>query len=284
MPTNFFRQSCIFLVLVMCSQNVVSKATHPLEPLDLSSPKATLNSFLTSGDEGFRLIRDEYWDSPSDEVALQITQISSELQRTLDLSGIPPAAHFELSRDGYIYLYEILSHIELPDESDIPDADFYADTDSENDKVSGDEAVSWTIPHTEITLTRIEKGPQAGHFLFSSSTVARIEEFYEKTRTLPYRRDVPLENYAEMRPYLSIGGWMMSMHTISRFPDWLKYSVLRQAVWKWIALVMLISISFDDRYANLPYSKANAFALFCTPPPAKNCDTNNIAAIDSVST
>ena len=28
----------------------VADARHPLEPLDLSSPRATLNSFLTTGD------------------------------------------------------------------------------------------------------------------------------------------------------------------------------------------------------------------------------------------
>jgi MscS family membrane protein len=61
-------------------------------------------------------------------------------------------------------------------------------------------------------------------------------------RALPYRRDVPLKKYADMRPYLSIGGWMIPARTIEAFPDWLKHSVYQQAVWKWIALAMLIAM------------------------------------------
>ena len=100
--------------------------------------------------------------------------------------------------------------------------------------------VSWTIPHTEITLTRVADGPRAGQFLFSPSTVDRAREFYEKTRTLPYRRDVPIKNYPEKRPYLSITSWMISSRTIEGFPGWLKRSVYEQAVWKWIVLAMLV--------------------------------------------
>ncbi len=69
--------------------------------------------------------------------------------------------------------------------------------------------------------------------------MARAREFYEKVRTLPYRRAVPLQNYAEMRPYLSLRGWMISSRTIEGFPDWMKRSVHQQGVWKWIALAIL---------------------------------------------
>ena len=101
------------------------------------------------------------------------------------MSGIPPAARFQLGRDGIVYLYEVLSRIELPPEADIPDAAAYADAG--DNKEADEKPVSWTIPHTEITLARVADGPRAGQFLFSSATVARAEEFFEKARTLPYR-------------------------------------------------------------------------------------------------
>jgi MscS family membrane protein len=214
----------------------MADAGHPLEPLDLSSPKATLNSFLTAGDTFFQLLRDEYWGAPSRAVADRAIAFNTELERTLDLSEVPPAARFDLGRDGVIYLYEVLSRIELPPAADIPDAAAYAD-------VADGKSVSWTIPHTDITLVRVVEGSSAGQFLFSSSTAARAREFYEKTRTLPYRRDVPLKNYAEMRPYLSMNGWMISSRTIESFPDWLKLGVYRQAMWKWIALAILITLT-----------------------------------------
>lgn len=233
--------NCVLMLALWSPNTGIAEDRHLLEPLDMSSPRATLNSFLTTGDAFFQLLRDEYWDAPSRASAARWFELGTELERMFDLSGIPPVARFEMGRDGHVYLYEVLSRIELPPEADIPDAAAYVDTG--DDKEADEKPVSWTIPHTEITLVRIADGPHMGQFLFSSSTVARAEEFYEKTRTLPYRRDVPLKNYAEMRSYLSMSGWMISPRTIEGFPDWLKRSVYKQAVWKWIALAILIAMA-----------------------------------------
>ena len=228
--------------LVLCLPVAgVADDRHPLEPLDLSSPRATLNSFLTKGDAAYRLVRDEYLQTPSDTYRDRLADSVIWHQRMVDLSEIPPAARFELGRDAIVYLYEVLSRVELPSEADIPDAAVYAD--AEDDKKAGDKAVSWTIPHTEITLVRVADGPRAGQFLFDSSTVARARDYYEKTRSLPYRRDVPLKNYAEMRPYLSITGWMIPSHIIEAFPDGLKRSVYQQAVWKWGVLALVLALT-----------------------------------------
>ena len=221
------------LLLLCLPVTGVADDAHPLDPLDLSSPRATLNDFLTASDAFFSLLRDEYWQAPSRATAYRLSDALTPLERTLDLSEIPPASRRDLGRDGVVYLYEVLSRIELPPEADIPGAAAFADNKS----------ASWTIPHTEITLLRSADGPRAGQFLFSSSTVLRAEEFYEKVRTLAYRRDVPLKNYAEMRPYLSTGGWLISSQTIEGFPGWLKHSFYQQAVWKYIALVLLIALT-----------------------------------------
>jgi MscS family membrane protein len=213
---------------------------HPLEPPDLSSPRATLNTFLSTGDAFFHLLSDEYWQAPSRAAVDRLHDLNVNLERMFDLSGIPPAAGYQLGRDGVVYLYEVLSRIQLPPEAEIPDAAVYADT--RDGRETGDKSISWTIPHTDITLVRVADGPGAGQFLFSSSTVARAEEFYEKVQALPYQREVPLKNYADMRPYLSIGASLISSHTIEGFPGWLKRSAYQQAVWKWIALAMLIVV------------------------------------------
>lgn len=96
----------------------VADVKHPLEPQDLSSPRATLNTFLTTGDAFSNLLRDEYWRAPSRAVVDHISDFDVELQRMLDSSEIPPAARFELGRDGIHYLYDVLSRIELPPETD----------------------------------------------------------------------------------------------------------------------------------------------------------------------
>jgi len=87
---------------------------------------------------------------------------------------------------------------------------------------------------------RIDEGPKRGAFLFSPSTVARAEEFYEKVRELPYRRDIPIELYADMRPYLSPLGWVISSRTIEDFPDWLKSNNGKIALWKLIAIIGML--------------------------------------------
>ncbi|VGO23463.1 mechanosensitive ion channel family protein [Pontiella sulfatireligans] len=221
---------------MVCARDIVEYA---LEPMDLSSPRATLDNFLTTADAALVLMRDEYWENPTPAVAERLHAQSTEGARALDLSEIPPAARYEFGRDGYLYLYEVLSRIELPPEEEIPDASEYPDLEDNTDGLD----VSWTIPHTEITLIRQKDGPRKGDFLFSPATVARAEEFYKKTRALSYRRDVPVENYAEMRTYLSPAGWMVSTKTINSFPDWLKRGVYDQAVWKWIAVLLLLVVN-----------------------------------------
>jgi MscS family membrane protein len=243
MLSNYSRRLhvCVLSLALWSPVAGAADAKYPLEPLNLSSPRATLNSFLTTGDAYLRLLNDEYWETPSRAVAARLHEMGVKAERTLDLSEAPPAARFEMGRDETIYLYEVLSRIELPPETDIPDAAAYADT-GDNKKADGKPA-SWTIPHTEITIARVAKGPRAGEFLFSPSTVARAEEFYQKTRALPYRRDVPLKNYAEKRDYLSMASWMIPPRTIEGFPDWLKRGVYEQAVWKWFALAVLIPLT-----------------------------------------
>jgi MscS family membrane protein len=229
---------CLLLVLWTTVAGAAGDAGHPLEPLDLSSPRATLNSFLATMDDYFHLLTEEYWESPSRAVSGHLREIAARAERTLDLSKTPPAARFDMGRDGIIYLYEVLSRIELPPETAIPGAAAFPDAGG--DRKADGKPASWTIPHTEITLTRVTEGPDAGEFLFSAATVARAGEFYQKTRVLPYRRDIPLKNYAEKRDYLSMASWLIPPRIIEGLPDWLKYGVYEQAVWKWLALAILI--------------------------------------------
>ena len=56
---------CLLLLMLWSPFNVPADSLHPLEPLDLSSPRATLNSFLKMGDATYQLISDELWQTPS---------------------------------------------------------------------------------------------------------------------------------------------------------------------------------------------------------------------------
>ncbi|WP_157679774.1 hypothetical protein [Nitrosococcus watsonii] len=47
--------------------------------------------------------------------------------------------------------------------------------------------MSWRIPNTEIEITEIATGTRQGQFLFSSDTVSKLGDYYEKVQDLRYR-------------------------------------------------------------------------------------------------
>ena len=224
---------CMMLLILCLPVTASADNNHPLMPMDLSSPRATLKSFIDMSDAAFQQMSDIYHGTPGRAAVNRQIEFGRKIKSALDLSDIPPAIVFDASRDGIIYLYDILARIELPAADDIPDATAYAE-------LADDKLVTWTIPNTEITLIRIAEGVKKGQFLFSSSTILRAREFYQKTRSLAYQRDIPMKNYIEMRPYLSMNSWFISAQTIEAFPDWMKFSIYQQAVWKWIVLLILI--------------------------------------------
>lgn len=233
------------LLLLGLTTLVTADTQHPLAPPDFSSPRATLNTFLTTGDRVLSLISGDHWDNPSRESSDRLKALMIDMQSALDLSETPPAAQWDVGRDAVFHLYDVLSRIELPAESEIPGAaalDATGTATSEESQMTGGAThpMGWTIPHTEISLVRMEEGPLQGSYLFSASTVSGARQFFQKVRELPYRRDVPLEHFADMRPYLSAQSWLISSQTIENFPDWLKRSIGGNAWWKLITMAGLI--------------------------------------------
>ena len=202
---------------------------HPLEPVDTSSPRATLTSFLMEMEGIWRVFRDDYWNTPRYDTYLDIINRAARVLRTMDLSEVAPSARIEVGYEAATLLYETLARIELPPFEEIPDAAAFVDTV---------EPVKWTIPHTPITIARVTEGTRKGEFLISSGTIERVQEFYQKTRKLPYKLEVPIENTARLRQLH--GGWWVAMSTIERLPGWMKRVVFEHAVWKWIAFTVLM--------------------------------------------
>jgi MscS family membrane protein len=225
------RQCLLMLSLPLLLQPVLAEGRHPLEPVDTKSPRATLTGFLANVDAAWKIFRDVYWHSPSSELNDRIFSVAADALRALDLSEVAPSARIEFGYDAATYLYETLSRIELPPVGEIPDVTFYAGTDG---------PAHWTIPHTDITISRVTEGPRKGEFLFNAATVERSEEFYLKTRSLPYTREVPIENSNQLRQL--VPGWWVSMATIERLPGWARVVVLDHAIWKWLASVFLLVV------------------------------------------
>lgn len=173
-----------------------AQVQHPLEPAVTSSPQETLTTFLQSSDAMWSLVRDAGTEQRSDAGLQELREHDIRATRTLDLSEIAPKAQLEAGHDVQVYLYEVLSKIQLPPIDEVPDdADIVQDPGLE----------FWTVPHTEIHIRRVAEGPRRGEFLFAPETVARAEEFHDRTQSLPYVRQPPIENLSS---FLQVyGGW-----------------------------------------------------------------------------
>jgi MscS family membrane protein len=223
--------ACWFIIAYLA---VGQENVHPLKPLDRSSPRATMRTFLESGDALGEFLAKEYIPSPSRAKFHQLIALADNVVSCLDLSEVPPAARLKTGRAAALALYETLSRIHFPPLDDIPDTEPWS-------QASGTNFAFWLIPNTDIVLVRAGGGSPRGDCLFSADTVAQSEDYYERVRDLPYTRPVPLTNLREL---VTVGGGWMIPHTwIQGMPAWLRSPLAGQAVWKWIALVTMLVVS-----------------------------------------
>ncbi len=204
---------------------------HPLKPTDLSSPRATLKTFLDAGDAVGAYLARDYTPSPSRTKFNHLVSLAGTVVKCLDLTEVAPAARRKTGLSSAAALYETLSRVQLPPFDQIPDA-------AQLSGLSGANAERWVIPDTEIVFERVKSGPRSGEFLFSAGTVARSEEFYERVRGLPYTRHVPLEHFREIT--VTGGGWMIPFAWIKALPPWLRAPIAGQSAWKWIVLFVIL--------------------------------------------
>ena len=199
---------------------------HPLEPAVTSSPRETLRTFLDASESMWALVRDEGEGQRTKEGFQEVLALDARRKGTLDLSEVAPEARSATGDDVSVYLYEVLTRIELPPLEEVPGND-----DVENRA----DFENWTVPHTEIRIHRIAKGPRAGEFLFDPGTADRAREFYERTRHLPYRQPPPIENVGSFREVY--GGWNIPITWVDALPEPMRTVAWGQAIWKWVTLL-----------------------------------------------
>jgi MscS family membrane protein len=214
------------LILVVIIQSVAMGAEiFPLEPPDTSSPRATLESFLYYSDAFARAKRvPEKGSHEAEEFLIRAI-------RCLDLSAVPPHLLNDVGLESVLRLREILDRTPLPDREDIPDPHDVAEKS----------IVRWTIPHTDIMIRRVEKGTQAGNYLFTPETIDQLDKFYTKVQHLPYKDGAIQGIYEE---YIFSPGWMIPQGLIRSLPHWMKQGFMEQAGWQWIGLALSILMGF----------------------------------------
>lgn len=234
-------------VIQLWANPALAGEDSPLKPIDTSSPRATLRGFIEVMNEGTALgyghvqeylASTKLYLSPEDMDAIQATQYRLEAaERALDFSALPPAMVRESSRRLTIQLKDILDRIALPPIESVPDAAAMA----------GAEFKRWTIPGTEIRIARVETGPRAGEYLFSSETASRLPEFYEKVEVL--HRPGATDGLYEFINY-SPAGVALALHRVVpprwllATPRWAEARFLDQPVWRWLGILIVLGSGF----------------------------------------
>lgn len=220
---------------------------NPLKPIDMSSPRATIEGFLKSMDEAyqnsygvlFNYLKSGNLFVNTDEMNRHSEYLAKldTAERTLDLSELPPAMQVETARRLTVQLKEILDRLELPPLDSIPDAKAMA--------ASG--ATSWTVPNSEIRIYKVDQGPRSGQYLFGPETVKRLPDFYNKIKHLPYRENSSpyWYEYSANRPIavaillhnIVPTRWLVDL------PEWAITTVLEQPIWRWFAIFLVLSVA-----------------------------------------
>ncbi|NEO88402.1 MAG: mechanosensitive ion channel family protein [Spirulina sp. SIO3F2] len=255
---------CLLLSLVLTTHAL----DQPLAPPDRSSPQATLHSFIDNVNEGFAIVDGAYQDYLAEPGLLPSATVRAQAEpgliifdratACLDTSEVPSRLERDVAISGTILLKEILDRIPLPPDSQIPDVEA---VEHEPD------LVRWTIPNTEIHLVKITDGPLAGEFLFSAATVARLKEFYEKVKTLPYRAS-ETEGFYDL--YIANPGQILSSKWIQRLPPLLKRLYGGQALWQWLSMVMVLLLAVWLPYQVLQWSWRR---MATVEPPQRTWET-----------
>ena len=211
------------------AQNESDRDRYPLEPPDISSPEATLNTFFTEAVAAIEAYR------AGDPQRMQAH--ADRLFQTLEIEPPESDADFLKATESSLYLLELLSRVDLPSPKRIPGPGLDADEMHRY----------WTIPHTELTLKRFDSdGGEPLGYRFSAETIQRLQEFYERARDLPAKkRFVKYQGAAErfrLRPGFSAPPLMQSV-VQDLSPTWFE-TVGGEPRWKWLALSMAVLAAF----------------------------------------
>ena len=197
---------------------------HPLAGLNFESPRETLMAFVNtmnrahaaSLESGFR----------SDRTVTLVYRAA----RCLNLSEVPPTLVKGVRIESTFLLAEILNRIELPPFPAIPDEDMMEEEGWSR----------WTIPHTEITISKVSKGSREGQYLFTPKTVDQLESFYKRAKHLPYKPDTWEKPYES---FIFSPGPLIPHQWIENLPEWTKRPFLGQTLWQWVGLALFLILA-----------------------------------------
>lgn len=194
-----------------------------LEPIDTSSPRATLYGFIDTLNQAYTLSTMEGRTLAN---RAQRKAQAEKVIRCLDMQDISDFSRLNAGREAAVCLKEVLDRIPIPPAEEIPGT-------------TEDLPQRWRLPYTEIVLVHQDTGSRSGEYLFSQETVARAVEFYQRTRHLPYRSDGPSVSPGFAHWYRDSPGSPILAELVRSLPDWARHRYYGHALWQWIGLLTL---------------------------------------------
>jgi MscS family membrane protein len=208
---------CLVLLWGCGSYAAASQVAHPLAPPDLSSPRATLKTFIN--EMNIAVVK-----SKADRIKEARAHVERAM-RCLNMEMQPSSIRDVVGFDTALYLKETLDRIAIPPYEQIPDT-IASDTQK---------FVPWTLPETEITIAPFKDDAGVERFLFTPDTVKHSELFYQKVKNLPYKPGCVGALYEQV---IASGGLILPRDFIEHLPRWTRFEIFGQALWQWIGLAL----------------------------------------------
>jgi MscS family membrane protein len=176
----------------------------------------------------------DYRAHPSERAQRALGAATSRAaEQLLDMSHVPPATHPRVGARTLLELADIFLRLPEVAPETIPGAP---------GQTGRPVTVRWTFPGTEIRIERISQGDAPPDFRFSSSTVARINEFHFAIIKQPPLRPAPLTHWRQAQ--IDMAGPLVPMRLVENLPLWLRRPVLEAPIWKILATLVVAILAF----------------------------------------
>jgi MscS family membrane protein len=94
--------------------------------------------------------------------------------------------------------------------------------------LGADGSAAYAIPDTPFRIVRIDGGPRAGEFLFSSRTIQSAPRLYRALANRPLKTSLPIESWTTT--FRELTGPLIPARLIAAVPDALRNPVLGTSI------------------------------------------------------
>ena len=214
MKNGLMRAAACFIILLYTGMSIQAEdlTYNPLKPVKTDNPRDTMRTFMDAMN---------YYKEGRDKNDPALIGYIDRAVRCLDLSAFSFVEQQQRGREAAIFLKEVIDRVIVINYSLIP----------EKNAVPGESLLRWRLKDTEITITLQGSGERAGEYLFSADTVARVKDFYELVKHLPYKEGT------------GAGACYSSGRFNELIPERMKQEVLGLYLWQWAGLLAAVFLS-----------------------------------------